>query len=102
MAVDLRRQALHRSVGELIAFESELQARLEREQQAARGYSDAMASIEHFAPMVRTQRDQLVAYVERLGSDPDGDTTSSSFVFNSAATVSSALRQISVAFNHAR
>ncbi len=100
MAVDLRRQALRRSVTELIAFESELQARLERDQQAAHGYSDAMASIEHFAAMVRTQRNRLEAYVDSLGSEPGGGTTRTSFVFNSTATASSALRQVSVAFNH--
>ena len=100
MAVDLRRQALLRTVTELIAFETELEVRLEREQQAARGYSDAMATIERFVPMVQTQRDVLTTYIKSLGSEPGGGTTTAGFAFSPAATVSSALRQISVAFNH--
>jgi len=76
MAVDLRRQALRRAITELIAFETELEVRLEREQQAARGYSDAMATIERFVPMVQTQRDRLTTYIKSLGSEPGGVTSS--------------------------
>ncbi len=100
MAVDLRRQALRRAVTEVIAFETELEVRLEREQQAARGYPDAMVTIERFVPMVQSQRDRLAAYIKSLGSEPGGGTPTASFAFSSPSTVSSALRQISVAFNH--
>ena len=91
MAVDLRRQALRRAVTEVIAFETELEVRLEREQQAARGYPDAMVTIERFVPMVQSQRDRLAAYIKSLGSEPGGGTPTASFAFSSPSTVSSAL-----------
>lgn len=100
MAIDLRRAALHHAVTELIAFETELEARLKLEQQAIRGNSDALATIERFVPMVQAQRDRLTAYVKNLGSDSAGGSSTGGFAFSSAATVSAALRQINVAFNH--
>lgn len=100
MAADLRRQALRRAVTELISFETELAVRLESEQQAFRGYSDASAAIECFLPMVQMQRDRLRAYLDQLGAERGGGTPSASFVFNSTATVSGALSQIAGAFHH--
>ena len=100
MAVDLRRQVLHRAVTELIVFETELEATLKREQQAVRGNSDAVATIERFVPMVLKQRDRLATYIKTLGSESGGGTSTAGFAFTSAATVSGALRQLNVAFNH--
>jgi hypothetical protein len=100
MALDLRRQALHHAVTELIQFETELEARLERGQQVVRGYSDAVTTIERFVPMVQSQRDRLATYIKSLGSESAAGTSTDGFTFSSTATVSGALRQINVAFNH--
>ena len=100
MAVDLRRDALHRAVTELIAFETELETALRRDQHAVLGHADAAAALERVLPIVGAQRDRLAAYVKTLDSVSGGGTSTARFVFNSAATVSAALRQISVAFNH--
>lgn len=100
MAVDLRRDALHRAVTELIAFETELETTLRREQQTVLGHADAVAALERLLPMVQSQRDRLAAYIKTLGFVSTDVSSTAPFVFNSAATVSVALRQISVAFNH--
>jgi len=100
MAVDLRRDALHRAVTELIAFETELETTLRREQQTVLGHADAVAALERVLPMVQSQRDRLAAYIKTLGFVSADVRSTARFVFNSAATVSAALRQISVAFNH--
>lgn len=100
MAVDLRRQALRHAVTELIVFETELEATLKRAEQAVRGYSDAVVTIERFVPMVQAQRDRLATYMKSLGPESGGGRSIAGFAFSSAPTVSAELRQINVAFNH--
>ena len=100
MAVDLRRDGLHRAVTELIAFETELETTLRREQLAVLGHSDAVATIESFLPIVQSQKDRLATYLKTLGPESGGRMPSAQFVFNSTVTISAALRQINVAFNH--
>lgn len=100
MVVDSRRQALHRATTDLIMFETELEAALKQEQQAGRGNSDAVATIERFVPMVQMQRDRLATYIKTLGAQPTGGTSTAGFAFRSAATVAGALRQLNVAFNY--
>lgn len=67
MAVDARLQVLRTAVTELIAFESDLAARLEGEQEVLRPYPEALAVIEGFRPTVHAQRDRLVSYLEGIG-----------------------------------
>ncbi|NIT03900.1 hypothetical protein GTO10_03125, partial [Candidatus Saccharibacteria bacterium] len=98
MTEDLRQQALHHAVAELIVFETDLETTLKGEQQAIRGHSDAAATIERFAPMVQTQRDRLADYLKTLGAASAGGKSAAGFPFSPASTASSALRQISVAF----
>lgn len=100
MAVDSRRQALHRAATELIVFETELEATLKQEQQAVRGHSDSAATIDRVVPMVQTQRDRLATYVKTLGSKSNGGTSTGGFAFHSAPTVSGVLRQLNGAFNY--
>ncbi len=100
MTVDLRGLALHRAVMELIVFETELAATLKRGQQAVRGHSDAVATIQRFLPMVKMQRDQLATYIKTTGSESGGETSTAGFTFSSTTTVSAVLRQINVAFNY--
>lgn len=100
MAVDLRRETLHRAVTELIAFETELETTLRRAQQAVQGHSDSASTIERVLPMVQSQRDRLAAYIKTLDPESGSAASTGRFTFNTAATASAALRQISVAFNH--
>lgn len=100
MAVDSRRQTLHRAATQLIVFETELEAMLKHEQQAVRGHSDAVATIERFVPMVRMQRHRLATYLKALGSESNDGTSAAGFAFRSGATGSDALRQLNIAFNY--
>ncbi len=74
MTVDLRLRALRGVVTELIAFESDLEARLER--------------------------DRPVSYLEGIGGAEAGAAIESGLTFTPATGVSGALRGICVAFNH--
>jgi len=101
MTINLRLEALRRAVTELIAFESDLKARLERERQVVRVHPEALAAIEGFGPMVEAQRDWLATYLKGIGSpEPGGGTTTSGFAFSPTAGVSGALRGVYVAFNY--
>jgi len=61
MTVDMRLRALRTAVTELIAFEGDLEARLEGERDVVRAYPEALAAIERFRPMVHAQRERLVS-----------------------------------------
>jgi hypothetical protein len=100
MAVDAKQRALRQAVTELVLFETELEATLKREQQAARGYPEAAAAIELLVPMVQSQRERLAAYAKSHAPESGGRATSVGFTFTPTATVAGALRQISVAFDH--
>ncbi|MHB0981187.1 MAG: PDZ domain-containing protein [Thermoleophilia bacterium] len=100
MTIDLRLQALRAAVTELIAFESDLEARLEGERDVVRAYPEALAAIERFRPTVHAQRDQLVGYLEGIGGAEAGAAIKGGLPFNPAAGVSEALRGVCVAFNH--
>jgi hypothetical protein len=100
VGTDLRSQRLRCAVAEIIAFETELVVRLELGQQVVRGYPEAVATLECFVPMVRTQRDRLARYMETLGPDLNDGTVDSGFAFSQATTVASVLRQVSDAFSH--
>jgi len=56
MTVDVRLQVLRGAVTELIAFERDLEARLELEREVVRAYPEVLAAVERFWPTVRTQR----------------------------------------------
>jgi hypothetical protein len=100
VAVDARRDALRGAVSELIAFETELAARLESENVAACGYPEASAVVVGFLPMVHAQRDRLMAYSASVGFELADSTVDPGFAFGPVRTMSSALRQISDAFSH--
>jgi membrane-associated protease RseP (regulator of RpoE activity) len=100
MTVDLRLQALRGAVTELIAFESDLEARLEREREVVRAYPEALAAIERFRPTVHAQRDRLVSYLESIGGAEAEAAIKGDLPFDPATGVSGALRGICVAFNH--
>lgn len=97
---ELKSRRLRRAASEIIAFETELVARLKLGQQVVCGYPEAVATVERLVPIVRTQRDRLTRYVESLGADLGDGTIEPGFAFSRAATVASVLRQISDACNH--
>ena len=100
MTVDLRLQTLRAAVTELIAFEGDLEARLEREREVVRAYPEALAALERFRPTVHAQRDRLVSYLEGIGGAEAGAAIQGGLPFNPAAGVSAALRGVCVAFHH--
>src|SRR5665811_1802242 len=100
MTVDARLQTLRTAVTELIAFESDLEARLEGEREVVRAYPEALAAIERFGPTVRAQRGRLESYLESIGGAAAGAATDGGLPFYPAAGVSGALRGLCVAFDH--
>ena len=100
MTVDLRLQALRDAVTELIAFERDLETRLEGEREVVRAYPDALAAIERFRPTVHAQRSRLVKYLEGIGGAEAGAAIEGGLPFSPAAGVSRALRGVCVAFDH--
>ncbi len=101
MTVDVRLHALRRAVTELIAFERDLEARLEREREVVRAYPEALAAIERFRPTAHAQRGRLESYLEGIGGADAGVATEGSLPYYPAAGVSGALRGVCVAFDHA-
>ena len=101
MTVDLRLQALRGAVTQLVAFERDLEARLEREREVVRAYPEALAAIERFRPTVHAQRDRLESYLEGIGGAEAGAAVEGGLPFTPAAGVSGALRGLCVAFDHA-
>ncbi|MBU2600831.1 MAG: PDZ domain-containing protein [Actinobacteria bacterium] len=100
MTVDVRLQALRTAVTELIAFESDLEARLEGEREVVRAYPEGLATLERFRPTVHAQRERLASYLEGIGGAEAGAATQGGLPFIPAAGVSAALRGVCVAFNH--
>lgn len=100
MIVEKGRRVLCSFVTELIAFETEFSLRLEREQQVVCKFPDAVATIKRFASMIKAQQVRLSSYIKSLGLESDDGAIDTGFVFSSAATVSSSLRQISVALSY--
>ena len=100
MTVDMRQQALHSAVTELVAFERDLETRLEGAREVVRAYPEALAAIERFRPAVHAQRDRLMTYLEGIGGAEAGAATQGGLPFNPATGVSAALRGVCVAFNH--
>jgi len=101
MTVDVRLQVLRRAATELIAFESDLEARLEGEREVVRAYPEALAAVERFGPTVYAQRGRLESYLEGIGGAAAGAAVEGGLPFNPAARVSGALRGLCVAFDHA-
>jgi hypothetical protein len=101
MMADLRLQVIHRTVAELVAFESEVAGRLERAQQLSSGYPDALAAIQRLRPMVQIHRDQLATYLKDSGgAEPNGETTSPRSTSREATALSVVLRDLCLAFHH--
>ena len=101
MTVDLRLQAICRTVAELVAFEGEMAGRLERVQQRSAGHPDALATIRRLRPMVQTHRDQLATYLKDSGgAEPSGETTSPQSTSRAATALSEELRDLCLAFHH--
>ena len=100
MTIDVRLRALCGAVAELIAFEGNLEARLEGEREVVRAYPEALAALEHFRPTVHAQRERLVSYLEGIGGAEVGAATPGGLPFHPAAGISAALRGVCVAFNH--
>jgi hypothetical protein len=99
MTADPRLQVIHRTVAELVAFEDELAARLERAQHLAGGYPDALAAIQRLRAMVRTHRDQLAAYLaDTARVEPSAETTSRQSL-TEAGALPEVLRDLSLAFH---
>ena len=96
MTVDSRLQALRRATTELIAFETDLAARLEQCRQVARAHPEALGAIERSAPMVQAQCDRLAAYLKGIGDGEPRGVASHSVL---PSGVSEALRGAGVAFN---
>lgn len=96
MTVDTRAQALRRATTELIAFETDLAARLGQDRQVVHVHPEALGAIERFAPMVQAQRDRLAAYLKGIGADEPSGVVSRS---TPPSGVSGALRNVGVAFN---
>lgn len=97
MTVDSRQQALRCATTELLAFETDLAARLEQERQVVHAHPEGLATVERFEPMVQAQRDRLAAYLKGIGAE---ESSAGGFAFSSATGVSEALRRVSVAFSH--
>jgi hypothetical protein len=100
MTVDVRLQALRGAVAELIAFEGDLETRLDGERGVVRAYPEALAAIERFRPAVHAQRERLVNYLEGIGGAEAGAATQGGLPFSPAAGVSGALRGVCVACSH--
>jgi len=101
MTVDVRLQVLRGAVTELIAFERDLEARLELEREVVRAYPEVLAAVERFWPTVRTQRGRLESYLEGIGGAAAGAAGEGGLPLSPAAGVSGALRGLCVAFDHA-
>ena len=100
MMIDLRHQAIRRSVAELAAVEGDVAGRLERAQQLSSGHSDALAVIQRLRPMVQMHRDQLAAYLKDSGgAEPSGETSLQD-ASREAAALSEVLRDLCLAFHH--
>ena len=97
MTNDSRWQALVRATTEMVAFETELAAKLEEEEQVLQPYPEALSTIEGFRQMVGAQRDRMAAYLESIGVK---GRVPSGFTFPSGAGAAGALRRVSVAFSH--
>jgi hypothetical protein len=101
MTVDLRLQVIRHTVVELVAFEGEVAAKLERAQQLSAGHPDTLAAIERLRAMVQTHREQLAAYLKDSGgSEPSGEMTSPLPALREATAISEVLRDLSLAFHH--
>jgi hypothetical protein len=92
MTADLRLSALRGAVAELIVFESDLEARLERERPVVRAYPEALAAVKPFGPTVHAQRGRLGDYLESIGGAEAGAATEGGVPFVSATGVAAALR----------
>jgi len=99
MTVDMRLQALRGAVTELIAFESDLEARLEREKEVVRAYPEALAAVECFVPLVHAQRDRLAGYLESIRGAEARETIVAAPPQQPATGISKALRGICVALD---
>ncbi len=97
MVADSRWRVLVRATAEMVAFETELAAKLEQEKQVLHAYPDAHDAFENFQQMVEAQRDGIACYLESIGGKGTG---TSGFAFPSGAGASGALRRASVAFSH--
>ena len=97
MTVDVRLQVLRRAVTELIAFESDLEARLEGEREVVRAYPEALSFVERFRPTVRGQRGRLERYLKGIGGAEAGAAIKGGLPFTPATGVARALRGVCVA-----
>jgi len=98
MTDDSRWQALVRATTEMVAFETELAAKLEEEEQVLQPYPEALSTIEGFRQMVGAQRDRMASYLDSTGVK---GRAPSGFTFPSGAGAAGALRRVSVGFSHA-
>jgi membrane-associated protease RseP (regulator of RpoE activity) len=101
MTVDVRLRVLRRAVTELIAFERDLEARLEGEREVVRLYPEALAAIARLRPTVRAQRERLARYLDSIGGAEAGAATKGGLPFTPATGVARALRGVCVALDHA-
>lgn len=101
MTVDLRLQAIRRTVAELAASEGDVAGRLERARQLSSEHPDTLAAIQRLRPMVQTHRDQLATYLKDSGgAEASRETTSPQATSMGATALSEVLRDLCLAFHH--
>jgi len=100
MTGHLRMSTLRAAVLDLIAFESDLEARLEREREVVRAYPEGLAALERFRPTVHAQRSLLVNYLRGIDASETGPDPEGSAPLKPPVGVSGALRGVCVALNH--
>lgn len=100
MTADLRLQAIHRTVAELVAFEGDVAGRLERAQQLSSGHPDALAAIRRLRPKVQTHHDRLATYLKDSGgAEPGPETIGPQSTSREATALSEVLRDLCLAFH---
>lgn len=100
MMVDRGREPIRHAVAELVAFEDEMAASLDRAQHLSMGHPDALAAIRHLQPIVQTHRDQLALYLEDVrGAETSTETTSLRSRSTEASAFPVVLRDLCLAFH---
>lgn len=100
MTDDLRFQAVHRSVSELVVLEGEIAERLEEAQRLSSGHPDVFAAIQRLRPMVQTHRDQLATCIKDSGgAESSAETASPGSTSREATELSEVLRDLCLAFH---